>query len=222
MVFDFLFWLTSYSIIISKSIHVAATGIVSFFFYDCLVFHYIHVPDLFWGGRGVLHMQLMEVPGLGLELELQLLTYATATATWDLSQVCNLHHSSRQCWILNSLSEARDQTYNLMVPSQICFFCATTGTPKSNCKSYWDTKDGSDYRVKSKGFCIALCVSMNSALTRLTKSKIRSFPSPTLGYFYTLTIEDESSLTTVLILFVISGKGLQVISTEEAIISDST
>ena len=28
-----------------------------------------------------------------------------------------------------TLSKARDQTYNLMVPSQICFCCATTGTP---------------------------------------------------------------------------------------------
>ena len=33
----------------------------------------------------------------------------------------NLHHSSWQCWILNLLSEARDRTCNLMVPSQIHF-----------------------------------------------------------------------------------------------------
>ena len=31
-----------------------------------------------------------------------------------------LHHSSRQRWILNPLRKARDQTRNLMVPSQIC------------------------------------------------------------------------------------------------------
>ena len=37
-----------------------------------------------------------------VELELQLLAYTTATATPDPSWVCNLHHSSRQCWILNS------------------------------------------------------------------------------------------------------------------------
>uniref|UniRef100_A0A8D0RRC0 Glycerophosphodiester phosphodiesterase domain containing 1 n=1 Tax=Sus scrofa TaxID=9823 RepID=A0A8D0RRC0_PIG len=30
--------------------------------------------------------------------------------------VCSLHHSSRQCWILNPLSEARDRTCNFMVP----------------------------------------------------------------------------------------------------------
>ena len=40
-----------------------------------------------------------------------------------------LHHRSQQRWILNPLSKARDQTHNLMIPSQICFHCATTGTP---------------------------------------------------------------------------------------------
>ena len=62
-------------------------------------------------------------------MEPQLLAYTTATATPDLSRVCHLHHSSRQCWILNSLNEAGDRTRNLMVPSQICFCCTTTGTP---------------------------------------------------------------------------------------------
>ena len=41
----------------------------------------------------------------------------------------SLHHSSQQHQILNPLSEARDQTCNLMVPSQIHFHCATMGTP---------------------------------------------------------------------------------------------
>ena len=43
--------------------------------------------------------------------------YATATVSPDLSRVCNLHHSSWQCQILNPMSEARDWTCNLMVPS---------------------------------------------------------------------------------------------------------
>ena len=47
----------------------------------------------------------------------------------DPSRVCDLHHSAQQHWILNPLSEAGNQTCNLMVPSQICFHCATTGTP---------------------------------------------------------------------------------------------
>ena len=45
------------------------------------------------------------------------------------SRVCNLHHSSRQCWILNALSKTRDGTHNLMVPSRIFFRCATKETP---------------------------------------------------------------------------------------------
>ena len=47
----------------------------------------------------------------------------------DPSHVFDLHHSSWQCQILNPLSEARDWTHNLKVPSQICFRWATTGTP---------------------------------------------------------------------------------------------
>ena len=58
--------------------------------------------------------------------------YTTVTATQDLSHVCDLHHSSWQCRILIPLSEARDRTWNLMVPGQIHFHCARTGTLKSN------------------------------------------------------------------------------------------
>ena len=43
----------------------------------------------------------MDVPRLGVQLELQLPVYATAIAMPDLSHVCDLHHSSRQCPILN-------------------------------------------------------------------------------------------------------------------------
>ena len=70
----------------------------------------------------------MEVPRLGVESELLLPAYATATATPDPSCVCDLYHSSRQCRI-NPLSEARDWTRNLIVPSWIRLRCATTGTP---------------------------------------------------------------------------------------------
>ena len=55
-----------------------------------------------------LHLRHMEVPRLGVELELLLPAYTTATATWDLSHICNLHHSSQQHRILNPLSRARD------------------------------------------------------------------------------------------------------------------
>ena len=42
-----------------------------------------------------------------------------------------LNHSSPLCWILNPLSKARDRTLNLLIPGQIHFCCATTGTPIS-------------------------------------------------------------------------------------------
>ena len=52
----------------------------------------------------------MEVPRRGVESELQLPAYVTATATWDPSRLCNLHHGSQQCQILNPLSKDRDRT----------------------------------------------------------------------------------------------------------------
>ena len=53
-----------------------------------------------------LHLQLMEVPRLGVELELQIPGYTTATATPDPSRFRDLHHSSQQCCF--PLSKARD------------------------------------------------------------------------------------------------------------------
>ena len=61
----------------------------------------------------------MEVPGLSVESELHLLAYVKATATPDLSCIFNLQRSLWQYQILNSLSEARDQTYILMDTSQV-------------------------------------------------------------------------------------------------------
>ena len=74
----------------------------------------------------------MEVPRLGVKLELQLPAHARATATamQDPSHVCNLHHSSWECQILNPLSKVRDRTQNLMVPIRIHFYCTTLGTPR--------------------------------------------------------------------------------------------
>ena len=71
----------------------------------------------------------MEVPRLGVKSELQVPVYTTATARRDLGCICDLHHSSQQRRILNSLSEARDRTHSLMVPCRIRFCCAIMGTP---------------------------------------------------------------------------------------------
>ena len=50
------------------------------------------------------HPWHMEVPRLGAESELQPSAYATATVMPDPRHVCDLHHGSGQCWILNPLS----------------------------------------------------------------------------------------------------------------------
>ena len=92
----------------------------------------------------------MEVPKLGVESELELLACATATAVQDPqdpSHICDLHHSSWQCWILNPLSEARDQTYNLMAPNWIRFCCATMGTPK------WEHYYNAHLRAAAASIC---------------------------------------------------------------------
>ena len=74
-------------------------------------------------------MQHMEIPRLGIELKLQLTAYTTATAMLYPGLVCDLHHSSHQCQILNPLSKARDQTCVLMDPGRVRYLQATAGTP---------------------------------------------------------------------------------------------
>ena len=68
-----------------------------------------------------LYLSHMEVPRLGVESELQLQAYTAAIAMPDPSCICNLHHRSRQCRILNPLSGTRDQTRVLMDISQVCY-----------------------------------------------------------------------------------------------------
>ena len=89
------------------------------------IIFFLFCPFVFLGP----HPRHMEVPRLGVKWELQLPAYTTATATMDQSCVCDLHHSSRQCQILNPLSEARDGTCILTDTSWIRFLCAATGTP---------------------------------------------------------------------------------------------
>ena len=57
------------------------------------------------------------------------LHYSHSNAGSKPCHVCDLHHSSRQCQILNPLREARYRTCNLRVPSWIRFHCSMTGTP---------------------------------------------------------------------------------------------
>ena len=70
-----------------------------------------HSQDFFFFFLGS-HHQHMEVSRLGVKLELELQATATATARAlrDLSQACNLYHSSQQRQIPDALSKARDRT----------------------------------------------------------------------------------------------------------------
>ena len=74
-----------------------------------------------------LHPQPMEVPKLGVESELQPPACNTAMAMHDLSHVGDLHHSSRQHWILNPLSKARDLACIRMDMSQVCNWLCHNG-----------------------------------------------------------------------------------------------
>ena len=60
------------------------------------------------------HLQHIKGPRLGVKLEPQPQAYTTATAAPNPSRICDLHHSLHQHWILNPISEARDQTRILM------------------------------------------------------------------------------------------------------------
>ena len=55
--------------------------------------------------------------------------YATATATWDPRHVCNVHHSSWQCRVLDAVSKVRDGTHILVDTNHIHFHSTTMETP---------------------------------------------------------------------------------------------
>ena len=75
------------------------------------------------------HLWHIEVPRLGVQSQLQLPACATATATRDPGLICDPHHGSWQCRILNPLSKARDRTSVLTDASRVHYRWATTGTP---------------------------------------------------------------------------------------------
>ena len=94
--------------------------------FNMLPYYFLYIL-IFFSPFLVLHLQHMEVPRLGIKLELQLPAYTKATATWDLSQVCNLHHSAQRHGIPDPLSKAKDQTWILMGASRACYCWATMG-----------------------------------------------------------------------------------------------
>ena len=64
----------------------------------------------------------MEVSRLGVEPELQWPDYTTAIAAPDLSHIFDLYHCSRQCWVLDPLSDVGDRTRILLGASQVSFY----------------------------------------------------------------------------------------------------
>ena len=58
----------------------------------------------------------MEVASPGVESEKQLPVYTTNGGTLHPRLICNLHHSSEKCRVLNPLSQANDGTHLLMAP----------------------------------------------------------------------------------------------------------
>ena len=100
----------------------------------------------------------------GVQSELQPLAYATATVTQDPSQVCDLHHSSWQRWILNPLSEARDRIpFSWMLVGFVNQW-AVEGTPcsiflistKYFLGAFWDTACNAS-SLQSTFFYWSLC-----------------------------------------------------------------
>jgi len=140
-----------------------------------------------------LHLRHMEVPRLGLQSEPKLL--ATATAMLDLSLVCDVHHSSQQCWILNPLSWARDRTRVLMDPSQVCYYWAIAGTPKRCISSFspwhsllsWAVSTSFGWRKQSHvkrtypGQLIWLSMDTSSGTQILRKKLMKEFGTHSFG-----------------------------------------
>ena len=56
------------------------------------------------------HPWHVEVPRIAVNRAVAAGLHHSRIATLDRSHGCDLHHSSWQCWILDPLSEARDQT----------------------------------------------------------------------------------------------------------------
>ena len=84
--------------IISRSIHIAANGTISFFFSFFLFFFFYFLG---------LHLQHMEVPRPGDQIGVSSLAYTTVMATLDLTHICNLCCSFWQCQIFNPLTRLR-------------------------------------------------------------------------------------------------------------------
>ena len=118
----------------------------------------------------------MEVPRLGVKSELQLPAHVTATATQDLSCVCNLHHSSQQCWILNPGIEPASSWMLVGFVNR----WATTGTPEnqffsifhSHCISVHRTRKMPEYLLLGLKLFLLLFLARYNILVLLKGKKM--------------------------------------------------
>ena len=98
-------WKTIQTIIVQDNLLVINLYFIpSLFFFPFLIFFFFFLGPHPWH---------MEVPRLGAELELQLPACTTATARWDLSHICDLHHSSWQRQILTHWAKPENRTHIL-------------------------------------------------------------------------------------------------------------
>ena len=115
----------------------------------------------------------MEFPRLRGWIGAAAISLCHSTATQDLSHVCDLHHSSQQCQMLNTLRKARARTLILMDTSWVCHHWATTRTPGSSCLTCKEWKTNVCYFVS---FTALLSVSNSySSLATESKTIISSF-----------------------------------------------
>ena len=123
------FWGTSilFSIVV-VTLYIPTNGVEGFFFSTPSLAFVICKFFFFFAFLGP-YLQHMELPRLGVKSELQPPATAITTAVPDPSWVCELHHSSRQHWIVNPLKRVRDQTHILIYSSQILYHWATIRTP---------------------------------------------------------------------------------------------
>ena len=112
-------------VVIINIITVAVITLNFFFFFFFFFFLFRAEPSA------------LEALRLGVQLNSELPTYTTATRTPDPSCACDPRHSSWQCWILNPLIQARDQTCILMDTGRMCALLEARSYVKKSGKLCW-------------------------------------------------------------------------------------
>ena len=114
--FDYDIWFWYYVTFYRTEKHIYPNTIKIIFYY-LFILLFRALPMAYWGSQA-------RGPIRAIAASLHHTTAKPGpSCLWDL------HCSSWQHQILNPLSEDRDQTWNFMVPSRICFHCTLMGIP---------------------------------------------------------------------------------------------